>query len=444
MRHLTSLRSLSLAFSVGMLSSVPAIAADKELLDILLANGAITAEQHAALLKKPELTKEDVNDVVVRLDRGGLNIASRDGAYAIKIGARLHADAALHSGDTPGVEAVDGTEIRRARVEMKGTIAHDWAWVAEADFADNDVAIKDFWLGYEGIDNVRIMAGHQKQPYSLAVEMSSNDMPFTERSIDNDLVIPFVDRAFGIRADSNGDHWFFSAGLFGESVEPNPNGDDEGWAAVGRFVYAPIIDDTRIVHLGMRAAYREPDAGSSAVRMRDETTHFSDLRIVNTGVIGNVDGVSLYGPEASVVLGPFSLTGEYNRARITRDGPADLDFDSWHVEATWTLTGESRAAAYRIDAGEFKRLTGARDFSLSGGGWGAWEVAARYATIDLNDGAFIGGEEDAFTAALNWYANTNVRLMFDYTHILDTDGSTALRRAAPGLDIYGMRVQYTF
>lgn len=439
------LRALShvIALLLGVTGSSITCAADKELLDILLANGAITQEQHAALMKKPEVTKEDVDEVVVNLDKRGLNIASRDGAYEIKIGARLHADGAVHSGDTGGAEATDGSELRRARIEMKGRIQKDWAWVAEADFADNDVSIKDFWLGYEGIGDVRLMAGHQKQPYSLAVEMSSNDIPFMERSIDNDLIIPFVDRAIGARADANGDHWFLSAGLFGESAEPNHE-DDEGWGAAGRFVYAPIIDETRVIHLGMRAAYREPDANSSAVRMRDETTHFSNLRIVDTGTLRQVEGVTLFGPEATFVYGPFSLGGEYNHASISRSSAGDLDFESWHVQGTWSITGESRAAAYRIDAGEFKRLTGARDLSLTDGGWGAWELAARYATIDLNDGSFIGGEEDAMSAALNWYVNTNIRLMFDYTRILDTDESNPVRDAADGLNIYQMRVQYAF
>jgi phosphate-selective porin OprO/OprP len=432
---------VSLALGASLAPTAPA--ADKELLDILLANGAINAEQHAELSKKAELTRKDVENVVVTLDKRGLNIESSDKNFEMKIGARLHVDGAAHSGDTGGAEATDGSQLRRARIELRGRFHQDWVWTAESDFADDEVSIKDFWLGFDGLKYATVMAGHQKQPYSLAVEMSSNDIPFMERSIDNALIIPFVDRAVGLRSDSHGEHWYFAAGVYGESVEAN-RADDEGWGTAGRFVYAPVIDKDRVVHLGIRAAHRQPDAASSAVRMRDETTQFSNLRIVDTGQLTNVEGVTLYGPEAAVAYGPFSLSGEYNRAALSRSTVDDLSFESWHVAATWTLTGESRAAAYRIDAGEFKRLTGERDFSLADGGWGAWELAARYATIDLNDGAFVGGEEDAFSAALNWYVNTNVRLMFDYTRILDTDESNPVRTAVPGLNIYQMRVQYTF
>jgi len=432
-----------LGLILGAVLAPNAFAADKELLDILLANGAITAEQHSALSKKAALTKEDVEKVVVSLDKKGLNIASGDGDFEMKIGARLHVDGAMHSGETGGEEATDGSEFRRARIEMRGRFHRDWIWTAESDFADNKVSIKDFWLGFEGLPGMTVMAGHQKQPYSLAVEMSSNDIPFMERSIDNDLIIPFTDRSIGVRAESHGDHWFFAGGVFGDSIDPQKN-DDEGWGTAGRFVLAPIVEADRIVHLGVRGAYRQPNSATSSIRMHDETTHFSNLDIVDTGDIEHVDGITLYGPEAALVYGPWSLSGEYNRGEVTRSSLDDLSFQSWHVAATWTLTGESRAGAYRIDAGEFKRLTGDHDFSLADGGWGAWELAARYARIDLNDGAFTGGEEDAFTAALNWYVNTNVRLMFDYTRIIDTDGTNAVRAAVPGLNVYQMRVQYTF
>ena len=72
--------------------------------------------------------------------------------------------------------------------------------------------MKDLWLAYGGLGWTSIAAGHQKQPYSLSLEMRSNDIPFIERSIDNFLVEPFVDRALGIRAQSSGDHWFFAGG----------------------------------------------------------------------------------------------------------------------------------------------------------------------------------------------------------------------------------------
>src|SRR5690606_27664953 len=130
-----------------------------------------------------------------------------------------------------------------------------------------------FWLRYEGWERASVTVGHQKQPFSLGLEMSSNDLPFVERGIDNALIAPFVDRAIGVRLDAFGRRWFTAGGLYGGST----GGGDEGWGMAGRFVYAPRIEARRLVHVGLRAAYREPDAGGEPIRIRDETTNFSSL-----------------------------------------------------------------------------------------------------------------------------------------------------------------------
>lgn len=419
-----------------------AATADRELLDVLLANGTITQEQYNELACE-ELDREDLRRAEITLDRNGVMIRSNDGRFSMRIGGRLHADLARHRGDSAtGFEATDGTELRRARIELGGTFHGDWGWAAESDFADDEISVKDFWLRYRGLDAAGLTIGHQKQPYSLAREMSANDIPFMERSIDNALVAPFVDRALGVRADAAGGHWFAAAGLFGEPAGAGAGGG-EGWAVVGRYVYAPIVEPDRVLHLGFRGAYREPADASPSVRVRDETTHFSNLHVVDTGVLTGVDSVTLLGPEAAYVDGRFSLAGEYNAATLSRRALGNLDFSSWHVAVTWSLSGESRASAYRIDSGEFKRLTPARSFSRTGGR-GAWELAVRYASLDLNDDDVVGGSEKTVTAGANWYVNSNVRMLFDWTRILDTDGSNAIRAGAEGMSVFAVRAQYAF
>jgi phosphate-selective porin OprO/OprP len=165
---------------------------------------------------------------------------------------------------------------------------------------------------------------------------------------------------------------------------------------------------------------------------------------VDTGLIQDVENATLFGPEGAWVNGPFSVYGEYNDARIKRGaGEPDLNFESWHVAATWSLTGESRASIYRLDAGEFKRIQPAQPFRR-GAGPGAWELALRYASIDLNDGSFIGGAEETLSMSANWYLNNNIRMIFDWTHIVDTDESNQVRIGAVGMDIFWARAQFTF
>jgi len=256
------------------------------------------------------------------------------------------------------------------------------------------------------------------------------------------LIVPFVDRAIGVRADASGTNWFAAGGLYGESVSPGASGD-EGWGFAGRYIFAPIIEMDRVLHVGLRGAYREPSDAASSIRIQDETAHVSSLSIVDTGLLTGVDSITLFGPEAAYVYGRFSLVGELNRASVERTSAGDLGFSSWHLDATWSLTGESRASIYRIDDGEFKRVTPAENFRR-GSGRGAWELTARYASIDLNDDGVTGGREETITVGANWYVNPSARFMFAWTRILSTDGTTPLRAGAEGIDVFAVRAQYAF
>jgi phosphate-selective porin OprO/OprP len=128
---------------------------------------------------------------------------------------------------------------------------------------------------------------------------------------------------------------------------------------------------------------------------------------------------------------------------MKRSSAGDLEFDSWHVSAAWALGGESRAENYALQQGEFKRLEPAADFSLGGGG-GTWELSARYAALNLDDGNTLGGRESTFTVGANWYANFNFRLMLDWTRVVDMDATNASLRAAEGMNILTVRAQYAF
>ena len=135
------------------------------------------------------------------------------------------------------------------------------------------------------------------------------------------------------------------------------------------------------------------------------------------------DSAHLIGLEAAWVYESFSLQGEYVFALVDDiDGgffgaSGDADFSAASIQASYFLTGESRP--YDRATGTFGRVKPNQNF-MEDGGWGAWEIAARYSMLDLSDGAFDGGEIDTFTVGANWYLNPNMRIMFDYS-FSDTD-----------------------
>ena len=88
---------------------------------------------------------------------------------------------------------------------------------------------------------------------------------------------------------------------------------------------------------------------------------------------------------------------------------------------------------------------------MSGGGWGAWEIAGRFSTIDLNDqlataNGVAGGRQTIYTLALNWYVNRNVRFMFDYLHgnVAKQISPTNFGDAGAKFDAFAMRTQVAF
>ena len=442
----------STSLSSSIPSSIPSVqtaSGSDDLLRLLVENGALTEEQARSLTTNQSAgtssNGSDEESASFTLDRGGLRFESADGEYQIKIGGRIQVDGAVHTREGATNESLitDGTELRRGRFELRGKLAQDIAWWAEVDFANNGSGVRDFRFQKDFADNFLVSVGHQKQPYSLAVEESSNDLPFVERGVDNFLIIPFVDRALGVRAQGYSDHFYAAAGIYGEGISSTNAVDDEGFGVAGRLIHSPIISDDEVLHFGIRGAYRTIQDGANSIRLRDETTNFSNFSVVDTGILTDVDSVVAYGGELAYVNGPFSVGGEINRLEVEDPG-TDLSFDSWHVFMAYSITGESRAKSYRLDQGEFKRL---RADNPSGR---TWEISARLASLDLTDQDVDGGAEQVTSLGVNWYWSHNLRFQFNWNRILDTRGGASNPEgigetlAAEGTDVYTVRAQLTF
>jgi phosphate-selective porin OprO/OprP len=162
----------------------------------------------------------------------------------------------------------------------------------------------------------------------------------------------------------------------------------------------------------------DPNDSTAALRWRTKPeSNVTGVFLVDTNVLGNVDDVLAGEAEVAGVWGPLSVQAEYMRADVNRRSGRDPSFDGGYVQASWFLTGESRP--YKVSEGIFDRVT--PNASVGLGGIGAWEIAARFSTIDLTDRGVNGGEERDFTLALNWYLAPNLRLMLDYVRVLELD-----------------------
>ncbi|MEN8107709.1 MAG: OprO/OprP family phosphate-selective porin [Pseudomonadota bacterium] len=355
-----------------------------------------------------------------------LRFKSADGDFFLRLGGRLHADAAWFRDDDNDVLNNDSqdSEFRRARLFVSGKAFDDWRYRFEYDFAANhDFKIKSAWVGYNGFKPVTIRAGNILEPFSLESMTSSNNSTFMERALPKAFS---PDYKVGALVNTYGGNWSAAAGLFDGNIR---NGSDDGWGTAARVTAAPVKSKQRLLHVGAAVEYREPDTVNYNTRPE---AHLAD-RLVSTGTLHDVDYTVTTGLEAAAVYDAFSLQGEYMRVSVERKNRrSDPDFDGWYVHGSWLVTGEHRR--YNAKKGTFKQIRPKSEY-------GAWELAARYSAVDLEDNGITGGEENDVTLGVNWYLNRYLRFMANYVRV-DADPDSSGNNESP--DIIQLRAQVVF
>jgi phosphate-selective porin OprO and OprP len=321
---------------------------------------------------------------------------------------RIHMDYAVHDSDV--AELQDGFFLRRARLGLSGKIDDTWSYMAEADFAENSVAWKDVYLRHNDVMGGALTFGQVKVPFGLDEMTSSNSITFIERA--SPMAFAPAHR-MGVTWNRNTDATTFTVMGFGQEVGVGAGGD-EGLGIGARYTFAPIKTDTSVLHLGvagMRYRAEHSNVGSMRFRQRPEARP-DGRRLIDTGNIAGASSATAFGLETAWVQGPFSLQGEYITNTVNRDGLSNPSFDGWYVAGSWFLTGENR----RYSNGTFG---GPR---VKDPAKGAWEVAARYSNLDLDDvgAGILGGRMRNATVGVNWYARNNVRFMLNYI-MVDTE-----------------------
>lgn len=458
-----NLRSLvAIAFASTTMMSVNALAdSTDDIVNALVAKGVLTEEEGSLLLKgrageKEAAAKKAKSNPTLEVGKKGLVVKGADGDFSIKLGGRMHADYTNHNGESDlatNRRPINGTQIRRGRIALSGTVYNDYDYMIETDFANDAVSVKDLFLVYHGFNApLEFTVGHQKHAMSMEIQESSNDIMFTERSLVSALTVPFFDRAIGANLKGFGDNWNVQSGIYGDSMgsSADSTNNNEGHGFGIRGTWAPIMDKDKVLHLGANYGYRKASdlaassANSKAPRFSYTTTNMSGLRIVDANIT-DLDDVKTGIFELSGMYGPLSFQSEFAKSDVSRKTNKDVDFTAWYAQVGYTLTGESRT--YKGSDGEFKRLVPKNNFDLKKGTWGAWEVAGRYDEIDLQDGIVAGGEAKRLSLSLNWYLNEDVRVLAGYTKAFDLDGG-ALKNAdgsyADDIDVYTVRAQWAF
>jgi phosphate-selective porin OprO/OprP len=395
---------LAVAFSLVLIAGVAA--------------AAQTAEE-----EKPESPVWDFDwNNHFKLDRS-------DGAFKLRFGGRLQTDFAVigYSGledaqdfDKEGF----GAEFRRARLFFSGTVYENLVFKVNYDFAGGENRFKDVFVGLRfPEEHLVVLVGHHKQPFSFEGTMSSNNIIFMERPTQGiflgdrrDTGVTFLynpTESLNVAAGA-----YLLADKFGDSPPSGGFGqENDRYAFSGRVTGSPVYEDggETVLHIGAGYAHwivGDPDYLPN-FDVQPEVHLANDF--IRTGDIKESRDVDFVNGEAVSILGPLMLQSEIVGVFISRrNGRSNPNFWGWYGQASYLLTGEHHA--YDRKNGIIGHLTPNHNFDPTGGGWGAWEVAARLSYTDASDGNVRGGEVISFTAGLNWYLFPNLRWMLNYVH----------------------------
>jgi len=461
-------------------------------------------QPNVAAQEAPKTAAQDVPKVAMTNNRP--TITSADGSSSISLRSVVQVDGA-HYGESPAGPLTtdlrrgslgappnretnaardfdDGFFLRRARFGFEGTVARDFGYKLLLEWGgsgtEGPARINDAWISYSGLAPFTFTLGAFAPPANMDDSTSADDLPFMERASAAELARSLAagDGRLGLGIRASGKRWMSSLAFTTRTVFDAESFDGQA-AAVGRAAFLAAKGEDYDVHLGASGTYvlSPPDQGLGSsprhpLRFRDRPEVRADsTRLIDTGSI-DADGAGVYGVEFGANWRSFYLQGEHFWFDLQRPASANLpdpDFTGYYLQGSWTFTGENRR--YNVANGAFQTPRARTTFSKDGG-YGAWELAARYSRMNLNfneglDGAAAapdsvrGGDQQVWTFGLNWYPNSNIRVMLDYL-LIDVD---RLNPAGPGnlqpfgpapntpppgvqigqdFDVFALRTQFSF
>jgi phosphate-selective porin OprO/OprP len=421
----------------------------------------------------------------------GLVGETTDGSFRYHVGGRFDWDSgwynAAHSfQQSLNTPLFDGTDLRRFRLGVDGTVWEQVDFKLEADFSkasdfknfqstpQTNIFITDAWIALRDLPVVdTLKAGHQKEYLTFSNATSAKFLPFMERpyifdAFENDFS---WDNGISMNRTDFDERMTIWAGVFWNGTRSEAFNTNGNYAASGRVTCLPLYDEAEQLwlNIGVSAsvrAFNENDPNSITVRPLVRTGQSFDIpNLINTGSILSQDSsLHIAGAGVHSAWGPLTVGGEFLCWSVDNafkgglpnpDGTlppgatrlGNLFFSGYYIEVLYFLTPGDHRPINRTTPG-YDRLRPASNFHCTRGedgpccnGIGAWEIGVRYDHVDVNSGSLQAGTLDSVTFGVNWFLNPNTRVTANYVY-------TNLTRAAPtpsgNFDALGVRFHFDF
>jgi len=418
-------------------------------------------QQLRVLQRKLEIEKEQAADKAkvtptVVAGREGYAVKSAEGDFQLKFRGYVQADSRF-VGDGDGTSGPTNFVLRRVRPVLEATAFKLFDFKLMPDFAGGTTVLQDAYADLKFVPWLKVRAGKFKGPFGLERLESATEMTFVERGAPTNIA---PNRDLGVQAfgDLAHERISYAVGIFNGVVDGGSidTDDHSGKDFEGRVFFLPFktaASDT-FKQLGVGVAATDGSQRGTlatpnlpAYKTAAQQTHFryrSD---------GTADGTALadgthwrLGPQAYYYVGSVGFLTEYyvSSQRVRRGTTsADIQAAAWQISGQWALTGEKES--YR------GIVSPRRNFDRSNGGWGGFELTARYSQLVVDDSAFpfYANPSTATRAAydsvvgVNWFLNKFVKLTGQFENI-NFDGGAPNGGDRPAERGVFTRVQFAF
>jgi phosphate-selective porin OprO/OprP len=401
-----------------------------------------TSDQYA------DVSNQIASQTRIAMPNGRLTFASPDGQFSLALRGLVQFDAGyfLQGRNPATVDLNSGTNFRRAQLGFQGTVFRDWSYNFIYDFGGSGVEKNGYiyyaYLQYDGLGPFHARIGAIAPFAGIEDATGSADLLFLERPSVTDIArnIGGSPGREGLDLFVQGDTYLLSVAYTGKKTGDAATFDAQqsvvtraSWLAISEPDVKWLLDANLTHVFKVADTVANTNANSFSFSSGPELS-VDATRTVNTG---NIDAskVTQFGFEtAATHAGFYGQGGWFHFDVARRTAVPNPDFSGWYALLTYSLTGEEHL--YDPTTASFRGLRPAKPLG-SPGGYGAWELKARYSSVDLDfnpltsvgAGGIVGGKQDVWTLGINWYVNNAIRFSLDYDNIQVNHVN------APGTDI---------
>lgn len=375
-------------------------------------------------------------DIIIKTD-GGFSARTADDQFSISLTGRINLDTSYSSGvlnnATDDNSRVD-SYLRRGYFGITGTAFKDWYYEMIVNGygdlgSESQLEWDTFFLQYKGLPWFDVMIGRAVRPFGLEQSTSSGATSTIERAAIWDLTnAGNTESSQQLQLSKGYDNMSWAVSLY-DNGNTSVDSKSTRYGYDGRITYAPILSKTEVLHLGLSLDDANIDQGTFTAKSTLGAKKSDGIKFATGTFDSDRSGVL----EFAYMNGPFSVQSEYLKRKLKAvdDSSEDADIQSYYLMGTYTLTGESRG--YSAKSGKFSNITPSHKT-------GAWELVGRYEHVDVDQ--YDSKKADVYLLGLNWYANKNVKLMFNLQNIQTKQVAEAGRDDSG--NSASMRVQYNF